>query len=86
MSCERRYLTGYEYLRFTNNLDYEMLKMTANLKGINVEFVKQLIAFSHWSFQVRTCFKFCKNFLNSNFFSEFISEIIIYLSENLMVL
>lgn len=53
ISCERRYQIGFDYLRFTNNVDYSMLEITANLKGVNVEFVKQLIAFSHWTFQVR---------------------------------
>jgi hypothetical protein len=52
MCCEKRYPPGHDYLRFTNNMDYSMLKMTAELKGVDVAFIEQLMAFSHWTYQV----------------------------------
>ena len=54
MSSEQRYPDGYDYLRFTNNAGYEMLEMTAILKGVDLEFVRQLVALSHWTYQVTT--------------------------------
>uniref|UniRef100_A0A914Z546 Alpha-type protein kinase domain-containing protein n=1 Tax=Panagrolaimus superbus TaxID=310955 RepID=A0A914Z546_9BILA len=40
-----------EFIRFTNNTDYGMLEETARKKGIDVDFVKILMAFSHWTYQ-----------------------------------
>ena len=51
MSCEKRYPTD-TYLRFTNNLDYAMLEETANLARVDMQFLEQLLAFSHWTYQV----------------------------------
>ena len=53
MSCEERYPKGYDFLHFTDNLNYSMIEETANAKGINVVFIEQINAFSHWTFQVR---------------------------------
>jgi hypothetical protein len=34
-------------------MDYSMLEQTAKLKGVDVAFIDQLMAFSHWTYQVR---------------------------------
>ena len=52
MSCERRFTGAFEYVRFSNNADYEMLECTAVVKGIRIEFVESLMAFSHWTYHV----------------------------------
>jgi hypothetical protein len=52
MTYEKRYPAGSQYLRFTNNTDYSMLEVTARLQGVDVAFVRQLIAFSHWTYMV----------------------------------
>ena len=51
MTCELRFPFGSNFLRFTNNINYAMLDMTAKLNGVDVELLKQLIAFSHWTYQ-----------------------------------
>uniref|UniRef100_A0AC35F058 Alpha-type protein kinase domain-containing protein n=1 Tax=Panagrolaimus sp. PS1159 TaxID=55785 RepID=A0AC35F058_9BILA len=51
MSCEKQYSAENEFIRFTNNTDYGMLEETARKKGIDVDFVKMLMAFSHWTYQ-----------------------------------
>jgi hypothetical protein len=56
MACEKSYPTGFQYLRFTNNMDYTMLEETAKLKGVDVAFIAQLFAFSHWTYQVRSVY------------------------------
>ena len=58
MSCERRYPMGDDYIHFTNNVDYAIHETTANLKGVDMKSVEHLIAFSHWTFQVRIILKF----------------------------
>ncbi|KAI1695649.1 alpha-kinase family domain-containing protein [Ditylenchus destructor] len=52
MSCERRYGTDCKYLRFSNNADYEMLESTCKVNNLNFEIVEQLMAFSHWTYQI----------------------------------
>lgn len=52
MTSEWRYHIGSEFHRFTNNINYAMLEETANMTGVDVEFLKQLLAFSHWTYQV----------------------------------
>ncbi|KAI1690418.1 alpha-kinase family domain-containing protein [Ditylenchus destructor] len=52
MSCERRYGKDSKFLRFSNNADYEMLEVTCKVKGLNFEIVEQLMAFSHWTYEV----------------------------------
>lgn len=52
MSCERRFTGAFEYMRFSNNVNYEMLESTAATKGINMEDVQLLMAFSHWTHHV----------------------------------
>lgn len=60
MSCEKQYSEKNEFIRFTNNTDYGMLEETAQKKGIDVDFVKILMAFSHWTYQVCLNFDFKK--------------------------
>ncbi|KAI1707811.1 alpha-kinase family domain-containing protein [Ditylenchus destructor] len=52
MSCERRYGTDCKYLRFSNNADYEMLESTCKVNNLNFDIVEQLMAFSHWTYQI----------------------------------
>jgi hypothetical protein len=34
-------------------MDYSMLEQKARLNGVDMAFVRQLMAFSHWTYQVR---------------------------------
>lgn len=56
MTSEWRYHIGSEFHRFTNNINYAMLEETANMTGVDVEFLEQLLAFSHWTYQARYTF------------------------------
>ncbi|KAI1696525.1 alpha-kinase family domain-containing protein [Ditylenchus destructor] len=52
MSCERRYGADCKYLRFSNNADYEMLECTCQVNNLKFDVVEQLMAFSHWTYQI----------------------------------
>ncbi|KAI1701993.1 alpha-kinase family domain-containing protein [Ditylenchus destructor] len=52
MSCERRYGSDTKFLRFSNNADYEMLECTCKVNNLNFAVIEQLMAFSHWTFQI----------------------------------
>ncbi|KAI1701968.1 alpha-kinase family domain-containing protein [Ditylenchus destructor] len=52
MSCERRYGKDTKFLRFSDNLGYEMLESTCKINNLNFEVVELLMAFSHWSYQI----------------------------------
>ncbi|KAI1699718.1 alpha-kinase family domain-containing protein [Ditylenchus destructor] len=52
LSCERRYGSDSKFLRFSNNADYEMLESTCKVNDLNFDIVEQLMAFSHWTYQI----------------------------------
>ena len=87
MMCEKRFVEGSEYLRFTNNTDYVMLEVTANLKRVDMNAVRELCAFSHWTFQVINFFFFLNAGANNtktmrllSLFYKILSTIFEYLS------
>ena len=51
MAYEKRYSREDEFLRFTNNTDYEMMESMIKQYGVDPEFLDLLIAFSHWTYE-----------------------------------
>ena len=86
MMCEKRFVEGSEYLRFTNNTDYVMLEVTANLKRVDMNVVRELCAFSHWTFQVSISFFSTKTMRLPSLFYKILSTILnIYSLLNFLV-
>lgn len=63
MSYERRFKNTDVFLKFTNNAGYRMLEAKAKELGIDPDYVRLLMAFSHWTYKVgrviKILFKHC---------------------------
>jgi hypothetical protein len=51
MACEKRFSEEDKFIRFSNNVNYSIVKDKAIALGVPLEYVELLMAFSHWSYQ-----------------------------------
>jgi hypothetical protein len=52
MTCEDRFAPGFKFIRFSNNVDYQITEEQASEYGILMDYVEILMSFSHWTYKV----------------------------------
>lgn len=67
MTVEQYFANDYRFIRFSNNMKYQLTSTEAEKQSIGEDFVEFVMAFSHWTYKVSVDLQIENYPLTSNF-------------------